>query len=122
MEFRVTGLGVEPYFVEKPNGEAAGLDLDTLKIMTNKVGANLKFEPVDDWINVKEDANGTEETLVGCIPEVFYKRATFAVAQAMLLEEINPFIDFLVHADQKYRYLSPKPQVNFILKNQMPLI
>ncbi len=119
MELRVTGLGAEPFFVTKPNGEAAGQDLDTLAIMVKKVGANLLFEPADDWLNVKKYENGTMELdsdgnpiLFGCIAEVFYNRATFAVSSLYILEATFGLIDFMVYNDMEYRYQSAKPKVS----------
>ncbi len=118
MELRVTGIGGEPYFVIRPDGELAGYDLDTIRIIVDKVNAKLKVEMAVDWIAIKKDENGTElfnedgtPILVGCIPEVMYRRATFAVAEILYIPDTFPMVDYMIHSHQYLHFRSARPGV-----------
>ncbi len=118
MELRVTGLGGEPYWVVKPNGELAGYELDAIKIMIDKLGAKLKVEHAIDWINVKKDPNGDIELdtdknpiLIGCLPEVKYQKATFAVAEIIFIEDFYFMADYIVHTHQYLHFRSVRSKV-----------
>ena len=114
MELKVTGLGPEPFYVEGPNGEASGMDLDIVRLMVEKTGAHLKFEPAVDWFNVAVDEAGNQY-YIGCIPNIIYQRSTFAISCIVFTSATFAwdFIDFLFHTYIDYHYVTAKPQVSF---------
>ncbi len=108
MEFRLTGLGFNPFFIVDENGEIAGFEVDNVKALVEKVGGTLIVEEAIDWLIPDKDGN-----YIGCIPEVvLYRRATFAVSQIMPVEELIPFAEFIIVDFQPYIYRATKPGVN----------
>ncbi len=119
IEFRTVAIGSPPYLETKPNGEYAGFEVDTIRIMVDKVGAKLRVDPAADWLNVLKDENGTDildengnNILIGTTPELLYGRATFAVAEHYLLYETAGYCDYLINTQMKLHYQSGKPQVS----------
>ncbi len=99
-----------------PDGEISGFEMDTLQIMVNKVGATLKAEEAQDWLNVKFNDDGTlafddagNMIFIGSIADVYYKRTTFAISQIMLYDYM--LVDFLSFDYQPYFIRSAKPDV-----------
>ena len=116
----MNGIGNPPYFVEKPNGELAGFELDTIRVMAKKVNANIKVKPSHTWFDVATDSNGTMllddvgyPIFIGPVPEVYYHRATFVVAEHFYQEFAYEMYEFLITSTQTFYYRTPKPQVAF---------
>ncbi len=118
MELKVNGLGLPPFFTEKPNGEYAGFELDAIRIMAEKVNATIKFKKFDYWFDYKYDENGTIELdesgmpiFLGPDAEMFYKRATFSVAEHYYIEDLFFMVDYMHFAFMALVFRAPKPQV-----------
>ncbi len=108
-------------FEVSPN-EYGGYELDTLRIMAAKVGAKFKFDLQSVWFQIKMKSDGTPKVgkfgvpiFVGTYADVYYRRATFAVAHHFFQEELSFTSDFLIHSTQTWYYRTSKPGVS--LKN-----
>ena len=110
MVLNVHGLGFRPFFVEKPNGEYAGFELDTLRVMAEKVNATIAVQKADVWVDYELDDNGNQ-ILLGPMAEVIYQRATFAIAEHYFLEDFFKLCAYLILTDQSVFYRYPKPQI-----------
>ncbi len=118
MELQVNGLGTEPNFVELPNGEYAGYELDTLRIFAQEVQAKINFTKFTFWFEFVLDANGSlilDELNIplmrGTHAEIFYKRATFGIAEHFYMETLSFMIDNLIHSTQTFYYRMANPLV-----------
>ncbi len=121
MELRVTGLGFAPYFIPKADGEFDGFELDALRAVAENLQATIKVEQASDWLGVKFDENGSmifDETgnpvFVGCLAEVFYQRATFAVGEIYLLEDYFAMVDVMIQSHQYVYFRAGKPEVSLL--------
>ncbi len=117
MELQVNGLGTEPNFVELPDGEYAGFELDSLRIFAKKVQAKLKFTKFNFWFDYERDENGVEVKdemgnflIRGTHAEIFYKRATFGIAEHFYMHTMSDLIDYLIHSTQTFYYRAAIPR------------
>ncbi len=105
MEFRLTGLGFDPFFWVNTNGKIVGFERDTVQTLVDKVGGTLIVDEAVDWFSVTESGE-----YVGCVPEIYFKRATFAASQNMYMYDVSFFIDSIAIDYQPFFYRSNKPK------------
>ena len=113
----MNGLGGPPNFIQLPNGEYGGYELDTLHTLAKHVKAKIKFQKINFWFDYKRDENGKivldengAPIMKGTNAEIYYQRATFAVAHHMygLLSDLT---ENLIHSTQTFYYRTQKPRV-----------
>ncbi len=117
MEFVVNAIGFEPFFMEQ-NGELAGFELDSLRIMAEHVKATIKAKKIYFWFDLTYDENNTivldkdgNYIFRGTKAEITYQRATFGVAEHTFSGFLYDKIDYLFLSTQTYYLRAPKPQV-----------
>ncbi len=112
----MNAIGARPFFIEYPNGEFGGFELDTIRIMAGRVGARVKVERAYTWWDEKVHENGTKATdeegnpiYIGPLAEIMYKMATFGVSEHNIVTFKFRAADFLVTSTQTYYYRTAKP-------------